>query len=168
VQSVPTTSEGDGRIQPRDTIVVIVQGQKEMSGEFVIREDGGYIQPPLGNVMVQGKTAEEVGADIQLRLKDMVTNPRVTVSLARVAPIRVSVVGEVKTPGTYELTRDRGVSGALAAAGWLTDFASRDKIFVVRAGNATTRIRFRLQDLTSAEPISARFRLHDGDVVVAE
>jgi hypothetical protein len=40
---------------------------------------------------------------------------------------RVSVVGEVKTrsPATVAL------AAALAAAGWLTEFADRDRIFVV-------------------------------------
>lgn len=170
VQSLPapTSEGGGGRIQPRDTILVVVRDQKEMSGQFVVRDDGAYLQPPLGNVVVEGRTPEEVAADLQVRLKDMVVNPQVTVSLVRVAPVKVSVVGEVKTPGTYELTRDRGVAAALAAAGWLTDFASQDRIFVVRAGNGVTRIRFRARDLTSAEPATARFRLHDGDVVDVE
>jgi len=159
---------GDGTIQPRDTIVVVVRDQQAMSGEFVVRDDGHYLQPMLGNVLVQGKTAEAVAAELQAQLKTMVVNPQVTVSLTHNAPIKVSVVGEVKTPGAYELTRDRGVSAALAAAGWLTDFAARDRIFVVRADSGSTRVRFRAQDLTSAEPSSAHFRLHDGDIVVAE
>ena len=90
-----------------------------------------------------------------------------TVAISRLAPIKVNVVGEVKTPAAYELTRDRTVAAALAAAGWLTEYADRERIFVVRH-EGDMRIRFRAAEITSPDPAVARFRLSDGDVVVAE
>jgi polysaccharide biosynthesis/export protein len=93
--------------------------------------------------------------------------PIVSVSISHVAPIRVNVIGEVKTPATYELVRDRSVTAALAAAGWLTEFADRDRIFVVRR-EGSLRVRFRAQEITTSNPAVSRFRLSDGDVVVVE
>jgi polysaccharide biosynthesis/export protein len=79
------------------------------------------------------------------------------------------VVGEVKTPGSYELTRGHGVIAALAAGGWLNEFANGDRIFVISSeGGAPRRIRFRVRELTAAEPHATAFRLKDGDIVVAE
>ena len=66
-----------------------------------------------------------------------------------------------------ELNRDRSVAAALAAAGWITEYADRERIFVVRHEGGT-RIRFRAREITSPDPAVARFRLSDGDVVVAE
>jgi polysaccharide export outer membrane protein len=167
VNDLPKASvEPVGAIEPRDTMLVIVKNQTALSGEFVVRDDGGYLQPTLGNIPVAGKTPEMVAAELAARLKDMVVLPEVTVAIVKVAAIRVNVVGEVKTPGAYDLTRDRGVITALAAAGWLTDFAHRDRIFVVRGGDK--RIRFQAAALTGAEVHAARFKLHDGDVVVVE
>jgi protein involved in polysaccharide export with SLBB domain len=153
-------------IQPRDLIVVHVRDQPAMTGEFMVREDGGYLQPTLGNVVVAGRTPAQVGAELTQRMATVLVNPHVTVSVARTASVRVNVVGEVRTPGAYELTRDRTVAAALASAGWLTDFANTDRIFVVR--NGEHRIRFRAPELTTPESNSARFRLRDGDVVVVE
>jgi polysaccharide export outer membrane protein len=160
------TVEPAGAIEARDTLLVIVKNQTALSGEFVVRDDGGYLQPTLGNIPVAGKTPEVVAAELAARLKDIIVLPEVTVALVKVAAIRVNVVGEVKTPGAYDLTRDRGVITALAAAGWLTDFAHRDRIFVVRSGDQ--RIRFQAAALTGAEVHASRFKLHDGDVVVVE
>jgi polysaccharide export outer membrane protein len=171
IGDLPPTSGGDvdGAIRPRDTIAVVVLDQPALSGEFVVHDDGAYFQPTLGNVVVQGRGVADVAAELRDRLKDLIVNARVTVSLVRVAPIRVSVVGEVKTPGQYELNRDRSVAGALALAGWLTDFAAKDRIFVARpGGNQEIRIRFLVRDVTAPESRSARFRLRDGDVVVVE
>ena len=87
--------------------------------------------------------------------------------ISRPAPIRVNVVGEVKTPGTFELTRDRTVLGALSAAGWVTEFAKKEEIYVVRMSDKA-RIRFRLTDITSPTGPASRFRLRDGDSVIVE
>jgi hypothetical protein len=56
---------------------------------------------------------------------------------------------------------------ALALAGWLTEFAHTDRIFVVRVGS-NERVRFRVRDLTTAESRFARYQLADSDVVVVE
>jgi len=67
------------------------------------------------------------------------------------------------------VTRSRGVMSALATAGWLSEFANKDRIFVIRTeGTTIQRIRFRAADLTAAEPHAIGFRLQDGDVVVVE
>jgi polysaccharide export outer membrane protein len=169
ISELPSGDDGQGgAIAPRDNIMVVVQNQPTMSGEFAVHDDGGYLQPMIGNIRVEGRAPADVGAELRARLKDLVVNPEVTVSITKVAPVRVSVVGEVKNPGSYELTRERGLIPALAAAGWLTEFAARDRIFVVRAGATEQRIRFRATDLTAAEPRAGRFRLKDGDVVVVE
>lgn len=164
----PPAADAAALIQPRDTILVHVQDQPSMSGEFTVREDGGYLQPPLGNVVVARRSTGDVAAELHTRLLSMIVKPQVTVSIARPASARVNVVGEVKTPGIYELTRDRTVVSALAAAGWITDFASKDRVFVVRGGTADPRIRFRVTELTAPDTHTAEFRLHDGDVVVVE
>lgn len=155
-------------VRPRDSILVHVQDQLALSGEYVVREDGAYFHPTLGNVAVEGKTPAQVTELLQGRLTGMVVNPRVTVSISRRAPIRVNVVGEVKTPGSYDLTRDRSVTAALAAAGWLTVFAASDRIFVVRSSEKDFRIRFKAQELTAPGTQATQFRLRDGDVVVVE
>jgi polysaccharide export outer membrane protein len=169
VREVPISGDTSSMIEPRDTILVSVRNQVSLSGEFVVGDHGEYSQPVLGIVNVRDKTTDAVAADLQVRLAGLLAKPEVSVSIIKIATVRVNVVGEVKTPGTYELMRGRGVIPALAAAGWLTEFANRDRIFVIRAdGAASQSIRFRAAELTAAEPHATGFRLRDGDVVVVE
>src|SRR3954465_7304670 len=155
-------------IQARDTLLVDVRNQTALSGEFPVRDDGHYLQPMVGSVHVEGLVPSSAAALVTGLLKGVVVEPRVSIWVSKPAPIRVNVVGEVKTPGIFELTRDRSVLGALTAAGWLNDFAKRDGIFVVRPAEKQ-RVRFRVADLTSTpDGPSARFRLRDGDAVVVE
>jgi polysaccharide export outer membrane protein len=181
ITDLPLPPEEPLVVGPRDAIFVLVRNQATMSGEFVVREDGTYLQPTLGNIPVAGREPSAIAAELQTRLQGIVTDPQVTVTIVKPAPARVSVVGEVKTPGSYELFRDRGVVSALALAGWLTDFARRDRVFVVRPvpgvaaapgaparPHTDQRIRFSTTELVAAEPHAARFRLRDGDIVVVE
>ena len=170
VQDLPPAAEPQGIIGARDVLLIAVQNQPALSGEFPVGDHGEYLQPTLGTIQVAGRTTEMVVSDLEARLKDLLVKPVVTVSIVKIANIRVNVVGEVRTPGTYELTRGRGVIPALAAAGWLTEFANGDKIFVIRSdGNGNVqRIRFKASELTAADPHATGFRLKDGDIVVAE
>jgi polysaccharide export outer membrane protein len=154
-------------IGPRDTILVEVDKQPTLSGEFVVRDDGHYTQPMVGSVHVVGQTPKQVAATVTAALKTIVVDPLVSLWIAKAHPIRVSVVGEVKTPGTYEMGRDRSLLAVLAQAGWLTEFAHDDRIFVVRSGGSE-RIRFRVRDITDAQPYASHFELADADVVVVE
>ncbi len=168
VQHLPVqNTSGQPLVHPRDTILVEVQKQPTLSGEFMVRDDGHYTQPMVGSIKVAGKTTGQAATTVATALAPIVVDPVVSVWVTKAHPIRVSVVGEVRTPGTYELTRDRSVMAALAQAGWLTEFAHTDRIFVVRAG-ATDRIRFRVRDITAAEAHAAQFQLSDADVVVVE
>ncbi|MGD0835709.1 MAG: FHA domain-containing protein [Polyangia bacterium] len=154
-------------ISPRDTILVEVDRQPTLSGEFVVRDDGHYTQPMVGSIAVSGQTTRQVANAVASRLHSVVVSPLVSVWITKVHPVRVSVVGEVKTPGTYELVRDRNLLAALASAGWLTEFAHDDRIYVLRP-STTERIRFRLRDITTASPHAAQFQLSDTDVVDVE
>ena len=168
VEDIPLqASAGQAVIHPRDTVLVEVGKQPTLSGEFVVRDDGHYTQPMVGSIEVAGQTTSQVAMTVQNALKAVVVSPSVSVWITKVRPIRVSVVGEVKTPGTYELGRDRTLLALLAQAGWLTEFAHADRVFVVRQG-AIDRIRFRVRHITAAEPHAAQFQLSDADVVVVE
>jgi polysaccharide export outer membrane protein len=155
-------------IQPRDTISVEILGQPSLSGEIVLRDDGSYFNPLVGSVPLAGLTLAEAGAALRERMKNVVVDPEVSVSMVKAGPIRVGVMGEVKNPGSYELGRDRRLSAALLAAGWLTEYADDDRIFVIRAAGDHQRIRFRLRDLTASEPHAMQFLLLDGDLVSVE
>jgi protein involved in polysaccharide export with SLBB domain len=169
VQDLPVAPGDGAMIEPRDTILVSVKNQPALSGEFLVGDRGEYSQPTVGTISVGGKTTATVVAELQNSLTGVLVKPEVMVSIIKIAAVRVNVVGEVKAPGAYELTRSRGVTSALATAGWLTEFANRDRIFVIRSdGTAAQRIRFRAADLTAAEPHAIGFRLQDGDVVVVE
>lgn len=165
---------GEYRIAPGDVLGVRVWNQPTMSLERTrVRDDGKIAVPFLQDVDAAGKTPAELAERLQVHLKTYVVSPVVTVTVEELRPLRVSVTGEVVRPGVYDLDRGAGVLSALAAAGSFTEFAHKDRIFVLRRGlspgdPAPTRIRFRYEALTQGDKPAAGFQLQPGDVVVVE
>jgi len=153
---------------PGDTVFVRVFNQDSVSGRSKIRPDARITIPFLNDVQAAGRTTEELGQTVQTMLRDFIKQAVVTVSLEEPAPTQVSVLGEVTHPGVYPLERTNpSVLRALAAAAGLTEFAHKDRIFVVRSG-ASRRIRFKLESLATPGSRSSRFRLQNDDVIVVE
>lgn len=155
-------------IRRGDKLSVFVRGQEQLSGEFEVSADGTYVQPLVGTIPVEGLRPSEAAVAIRNRLRGVIQNPQVTVSLAQSREPLVSVVGEVRTPGHFAIAPGDGVLSALARAGGMTEFADEDSIYVLRRNPKPMRIRFRYDDLAGGDQVSNEFELRDGDVVVVE
>jgi len=155
-------------IQPGDVLQIRVFNQPDMSAHARVRDDGKISIPFLNDVVASGFTPNALAQQLQQRLKEFINSPVVTVSLEEARPFSVSVLGEVNKPGVYAVPVGAGVLQALAAAGGFTQYASRDRIFVVRETPQRARIRFQFDELTQATGKAATFRLRAGDTVVVE
>jgi polysaccharide export outer membrane protein len=163
----PPNPTGEYLLAPGDVIFVRVFNQEGLSGRTRVRPDGRVTIPLLNDIQAAGRTTQALADAVQDNLRKFINQAVVTISLEEVGPGQLSVLGEVTHPGVYPLERSQGVLRALAAAGGLTEFAHKDRIFVVRPG-APSRIRFSLEGLSSPASRSARFRLQNDDVIVVQ
>jgi polysaccharide export outer membrane protein len=162
-------SDGRYRIGAGDLISVRVYEQDNMSTRTKVRLDGNVSLPLVGEVQVRGRHPTEVAKEVEGRLKQYVNSPVVTVSVDESQLIPVSVVGEVAHPGIFQLDPAAGVLQALAMAGGTTEYADKDRIFVLRKQQPNpVRIRFTFQSLTRNDAKAVTFALLAGDVVVVE
>lgn len=169
VDSLPAQrgAGGDVLIADGDVLNVRVFNQDPLSTRERVRADGRISIPVIGEIVARGKRPAQLAAEIQDRLKDIVKVPSVIVTFEQGAEMKVSVVGEVRNAGVFQIDPGSNVLHALAAAGGLNDYADADKVFVVRR-SLPQRVRFRYSDLRSADPKSIQFTLQAGDVVVVE
>ncbi len=170
VKDLPPTGDfsTDYLIATGDVISVRVINQDSMSTRARVRNDGRVALPLVGDVEVRGKKPASVRLELEARLKEYLVAPSVTVNVEEVAPVTVSVLGEVTHPGVVQMDGSGGVAQALASAGGLTDYAYRDRIFVVRSGGKPSRVRFTFDELAGGDSAASRFTLRRGDVVVVE
>ncbi|MCP9611468.1 polysaccharide biosynthesis/export family protein [Coprobacter tertius] len=128
----------------------------------------GYINfPVLGMIEAAGLTRAELGQKIQQKLiKDgYVNDPVVSVKILN---FKVSVMGEVKKPGTYNIISDRlTIFEALSMAGDLDIQGQRDRVLVVREEDGQRRMFY--TDLRTKKIFdSPAYYLQQNDVIYVE
>ena len=158
---------GEYQIAAGDTISLRVFGQDNLTTRARVRTDGRIALPFLGDVEVRGKTPAGLSRELETRFKEYMVAPKVTVILEETQATSVAVVGEVTHPGAFPVDGQTGVLQALALAGGLTEYASKDSIYVLRR-SPQQRIRFTYASLIHGDQHAAGFRLRSGDVVVVE
>ena len=165
-------AETDYVIAPGDVLSVRVWNQDAISGRVRVRPDGKIALPLVNEVEAAGLTPRALGLRLQVRFKEFVVNPVVTVLLEERKPTQVMVLGEVTRRGIFDLEPGAGVLQALAAAGGLGENAHTDRIFVTRSNPSgegkPVRVRFDYDSLTRGIGRGTTFRLQSGDVVVVE
>ena len=107
---------------------------------YTVNKKGCIDFPVIGEIKVKGMTREDVATYIKNELvsQDLIKDPVVTVEFMN---LTISVMGEVKTPGRYNIDRDHlTVLDALSMAGDLTIFGNRENILVLRQEDGKQRV----------------------------
>ncbi|WP_237332488.1 polysaccharide biosynthesis/export family protein [Zobellia amurskyensis] len=133
--------------------------------DYLIDKDGEIDFPVIGKVKIAGLSGEEVRILLRDKLSDYLKEPIINIRLRNFS---ISVLGEVRRPGTYPVEGERiTIMEALGFAGDLTIKGKRENVMVIRDFDGTkvyTRI-----DLTKKEALSSPvYYLTQNDVVYVE
>ena len=158
---------------PEDVLEVNVWRSEDLTQkEVVVRPDGKIAMPLIGDVEVSGRTARELAAHIEERLKVYKETPSVSVKVREVNSYYVYVLGDVVRPGKYPLKSHATVLQAIAMAGGFTPYASKNNMQVRRtvASKDGQSIEFKIpahyDELVSGEGTIKDFVLKTADVLV--
>jgi len=120
-----------GDFRAGDRILLIVEGEKELSDTFTVSTGTALTLPQIGVVPLVGVLRAELMGRLTEALGRYLRAPVVHVR----SLIRVAVEGEVTRPGFYALSPETPLMDALTAAGGLTREARLDKARVERDGS---------------------------------
>lgn len=126
-------------IGPEDVLDIAVWNSVAISRTVPVRPDGKISLPLLNDVQVEGLTPGQLRENLSRALTPFIPNPEVSVIVREVHSVKVTVIGQVKTPGRFELKSRATVLDVLAMAGGFTDYAERGGIVVLRLDAGTTR-----------------------------
>lgn len=131
---------------------------------YLVDSDGCIDMPGLGRMKVEGMRRVDLVKKITDMLRDggLIKDPVVSVSFMN---YKVTVLGEVRNPGTYVMDGERNtILQALGKAGDLLLTAKRDDIILIRdVDGKQTHIKI---DLTKSDILnSPYFYMHQNDVI---
>jgi polysaccharide export outer membrane protein len=155
------------KLQPGDVLQVVVWKETDLQSEVLIRPDGGISFALAGDLQAAGLTTDELRAALQTRVRKLIPDAVVTVSVKAPNGNQIYVIGKVNKPGDFPLLRPTDVMQALSLAGGTTPFANTSKIRVLhREGTRQTSVRFRYGDIAKGRHLDQNVLLQSGDTVI--
>ncbi|MFN7949222.1 MAG: polysaccharide biosynthesis/export family protein [Blastocatellia bacterium] len=155
------------RFGPQDVVSVLVFNHEKYSMlNVTIPPDGRLNYPLIGQVVMVGRTAEDVQKEIADKLSEYIIEPKVTVQIVQSRSLKYMVIGDVNKPGVFEMNRRMSLMEAIAEAGDITRYGDRSKVSVLRmqTDGSIRPYPVNLKEMQSGR--GASFFLTPGDVVV--
>jgi len=155
-------------VKAGDTLAIAVWKEPDLTSNAVlVRPDGTFSFPLVGQVDARGKGVLELQNLITERLKKYIADPVVTVSVQEVKGNKVYVIGQVTKPGDFIVNPAVNVMQALSMAGGTTAFASLNNIIILRRTPAgQVALPFHYNDVVHGKDLQQNVELQAGDVVV--
>lgn len=161
------TSPEDYRVGFGDVLTVTVWKYDELTVTVPVRPDGRITVPLVGDVQAEGKSSSEIQTQLTEAFEQFVTAPAVSVLVQQVNSLKVFIVGEVATPGVFDLIRPTRLIEALAMAGGLTEFAKLDEIVLLRdTPDGETRLTLSYKAIVSGRNLQENLLLQPGDTII--
>ncbi len=130
------TVDPDYVIGPGDTLEVNVFNEPKFSGSLPVRPDGMISITLVGDITASGYTPMQLGQEVTSRLKKLITDPSVTVSVLAINSKRIYLVGEVGKVGPLQMTPGMTPLQAIATAGGPGPYANLKHIYILRTVGA--------------------------------
>jgi polysaccharide export outer membrane protein len=133
-----------------------------------VQPDGKIVFPVVGEVTASGTTVQQLTEDLERGLRSQLKRPHVTISLKEMNQgllRRASVLGAVKTPGSYELKERSTVIELLATAGGPTPVADLRHVTVTRV-DGNRKVVLDLQRATRDGDVTSDATLEPGDLII--
>jgi polysaccharide export outer membrane protein len=122
------------RISPGDDLEIMVWGDDRLQRVVRVLPDGTFGFPLVGQVMAAGLLPSDIQRIITVGLKPQYKDvvPQVTVIVKNPGGYQFSVIGKVRSPGTFTPGRYVNALEAIGIAGGPTEFAQTSRIRIVR------------------------------------
>ncbi|MDE5887245.1 MAG: SLBB domain-containing protein [Muribaculaceae bacterium] len=157
------------RLGPGDEVIIDLWGTSEDHLRQTISPEGSIMISQLGPVYLNGMTISDANKHIKSAfsrkyagMSDAETDVQVT--LGQVRTIQIDVMGEVATPGTFQLSPFSSVFHALYRAGGINDIGSLRNIQVLRNGKKVAGVD--IYEYLFKGKTNGNIRLQEGDVII--
>lgn len=157
-------------VGPEDVLRVSIWGQVEQQNELTVDKEGRIYIPSAGPVVVSGLTVDEVNKNLTKQLsrsiQGLTATPKTVwldVTLAKIRPKRVFIMGEVNNPGGYTVNSYATIFNSLFSVGGPTVNGSLREVRLIRGNKIVAKIDLYLY-LTGAEKIND-IRVQNNDII---
>jgi polysaccharide export outer membrane protein len=155
-------------LQPNDMLVVSVYQQPDLEAKVTIDDQGKVMLPLLGTLKLGGLTLEQATTLVQkLYDKDYLVDPKVNIQVWQMAALRFTILGEVRSPGSYDFPPNTKLNllNGIAMGGGYTRLAAPSKVTIQRNMNGELKIFTVDAQAMASDRKNPPFQLQPGDTI---
>lgn len=132
---------------------------------YLVDAEGNIDYPVIGRIHIAGKTKEQLAREIKDAIYPRYIKIEPTIDI-RLMNFRVTILGQVKSPGVYQSDNERmNILEALAKAGDLDIRGDRENVLLYRTNADGTREVHRLNLQDKSLLLSPYFNLQQNDFI---
>jgi polysaccharide export outer membrane protein len=162
-QPPPAPSGKDYIIGPEDVLDIQVWGSSDLNQSVFVRPDGRLSLPLVGEIMVAGKTVQQLQDHLLTVYEKTVKGAVVTVIVKEIRSRPVYFVGGFSKPGVIQLAGDLTLLQAISLVGGVLPEADGEKGFLLRRER---KIPIDFNRLAQRGDLGQNPKLEPGDSVV--
>ena len=147
-----------------DQVIIDIWGASQLVIDEVISPKGYLTIAGVGPIKLSGMTVTQATKRAKDVLSKYYSGSSITLSLANTRSVKVEIVGEVVTPGSYTLSAFSTLFNALYMAGGISDLGSLRDIKVYRNGKVVSSID--VYDYIMNGNNKGNIRLQDNDLII--
>ena len=151
------------KLGPGDEVNIDIWGASQESITETISPDGYVTVEDVGLIQLGGLTVSQAKAKLKSVLGARYQSSSIELTLGQTRTVTISVIGEVKVPGTYTLSAFSTVYNALYMAGGPNDIGTLRNIKVYRGGRLLSTVD--VYDFLLNGHLTGDVRLQDNDIV---
>lgn len=160
-------TEEDFVIGYGDRLHIAVWGQEDLDRDVIVQPDGKVALPLVDAVPAVGLTVDALRQELDKRYMEFIREPTVSVTVVEIKSLKIYVLGEVNSPGEFDLLSYTDVLQAIAKAGGFTIYAKRNKVEIIRTfGGQKIKTRFNYNQVVRGKNLQQNIPLKPGDVIV--
>ena len=147
-----------------DEVIIDIYGAGQLNIHSMISPDGTITIEGYGPVQLGGLTIIEATRRLKNTVGKRYQGSQIMLSLGQTRTITVNVMGEVTTPGSYQLSAFANVMNALYMAGGVTETGTLRAIRIFRQNQLLSQVD--LYSYLMDGVLDGDVRLEDGDVII--
>ncbi len=148
---------------PGDVVNVDVWGASQENVSETISPDGTITIENIGVIQLGGLSVSQAKARLKRVLGPRYQGSKIDLTVGQTRTITVSVIGEVKMPGTFTMSAFATVYNALYMAGGPNEIGTLRNVKVYRSGKLISNVD--VYDFLLNGRLTGDVRLHDNDVI---
>ena len=162
----PVSKSGEFVLGPGDEITILVYRQADLTRKIKVLPDGMISYPFVGELAVSGMTLTELRRILTKELNQYFHQPQVAIEMTTLRSPKVTVLGEVKTPGSFVIETPMSVIDAVSVAGGTTIDAKKSSILLLRHTSGSLIVK-KVDLEASLQAAEGRYAMgvQSGDVV---